>query len=144
MRRRRQPAMSIVKRTATRLAVMVAVAVTATAVAASPSFAATVPTNAVSTASVGYAYFNADTQILSVHDTHADGYGVVAKYYRYDRSNTGPYYKWNKEGNGTTTYAYLTMAPLAEIKVYACPEKGGIIITSGCGPAAFGYAGTEI
>jgi len=30
---------------------------------------------------------------LSVHDTHAGRLGVVAKYYRYDRSNTGPYYK---------------------------------------------------
>jgi opacity protein-like surface antigen len=144
MRRRSRPAMSIVKRVATWLAVLVAAATTATVVTASPSFAATVPTNALSTATVGYGYFNADTQVLSIHDSHADGYGVVVVYYRYDLAKTGPYYAWNREGNGTTTYVYFHMAPLAEIKIYACPEKGGIALTSRCGSPAFGYAGTII
>jgi hypothetical protein len=136
MRRRRQPAMSIVKRTTTWLAVMVAAAATAVVVAASPSFA-TYPTTALATASVGYGYFNGDTQVLSIHDSHADGYGVAVIYYRYDLAHTGPYYGWNREGNGTTTYLYLNMPSGAEIKLYACPEKGGIVITSGCGSRVF-------
>jgi len=136
MQHRRHPAMSIVKRATTRLAVVVAAAVTATVLATAPSYA-TYPTTALATASVGYGYFNGDIKVLSIHDSHADGYGVAIIYYRYDLANTGPYYAWNREGNGTTTYLYLNMRPGAEIKFYACPEKGGIIINYECGSSAF-------
>jgi hypothetical protein len=136
--------MSTVKRTAIRLAAVVAATVTTTAVAAGPSFAGIHATNALSKTPFGYGYFYADDNSLSIHDSRADGYGVAVKYYRYDRSNTGPYYAWNREGNGTTTYLYLNLPPLAEIKIYACGEKGGMILGSDCGPAAFGYSGAEI
>jgi hypothetical protein len=136
MRRRRQPARSIVKRTATWLAAMVAVTAAATVVGASPSFA-TYPTTALATASVGYGYFNGDTQILAIHDSHADGKGVAIIYYRYDLAHTGPYYAWNREGNGTTTYLYLHMPANAVIKFYACPEQGGLVLTTGCGSRVF-------
>jgi hypothetical protein len=144
MRRRGQPAMSIVRRITTWLAVVLAAATTATVVAASPSFAAIVPTDAYATSTVGYAYFNADTQVLSLHDSHADGYGIVAMYYRYDLANPGPYYMWNREGNGTTLYHYFNLPYLTQIKVYACPEDEGVILAYKCGSRAFGYAGGEI
>jgi hypothetical protein len=149
MRRRRQPAMSIVKRATTWLAVIVAAATTATVVGASPSFAVgcssiCVPTSVTGTSTVGTAYFNADTQVLSIKDTHADGYGVAVINYRFDLANVGPYYGWNRDGYNTTTYYYLHMPYLGEIKFYVCPEKGGIIFESGCGQSAFGYAGGEI
>jgi hypothetical protein len=128
--------MSIVKRTAAWLAVMAAATAATTVVGAGPSFA-TYPTTALATASVGYGYFNGETQILAIHDSHADGYGVVIKYYRYDLAHTGPYYAWNREGNGTTTYLYLNMPANAVIKLSACPEQGGIVITTGCGLRVF-------
>jgi hypothetical protein len=136
MRRRRPPALSIIKRTATRLAVLVAAIGTATVVAAGPSFAA-YPITAEATSSVGYGFFNGEAQILAIHDSHADGKGVAIMYYRYDLAKTGPYYAWNREGNGTTTYVYFNMPSGASIKLYACPEKGGMVITSGCGNRVF-------
>ncbi|GAA5177265.1 hypothetical protein GCM10023322_01590 [Rugosimonospora acidiphila] len=143
MRRSRQSAMALVKRTTTWLAVTVAAVAAATVVTAGPSFAVS-PTSATATASVGYAYFNADTQVLSIHDSHADGYGIAVINYRYDLANIGPYYGWNREGSGTTTYYYLHMPPLGEIKFYVCPEQNGVVIEYECGSRAFGYAGTEI
>jgi hypothetical protein len=136
MRRRRQSPMPIIRRIATWLAVIVAVSTTTTVVAAGPSFAA-YPTTALATASVGYGYFNGETQVLSIHDSHADSKGVAVIYYRYDLAHTGPYYAWNRDGNGTTTYLYLHMPSNAVIKLYACPEQGGIVITSGCGSRVF-------
>lgn len=146
MRLRRQPAMSIVKRTTAWLAVMVAAAATATVVAGSPSFAATVPTSATATSSYGWVHFDADTRVLSIHDSHADGYGIAALNYRYDLADIGPYIGWNRDGNGTTTYYQLHMPYLGEIKFYACPEQDGIYIdvNHSCGQSAFGYAGGEI
>jgi hypothetical protein len=136
MRRRRQPTLSIVKRTATWLAAMVAVTAAATVAGATPSFAS-YPTTALATTSAGYGYFNAEPQIMAIHDSHADGYGVAIMYYRYDLAHTGPYYAWNREGNGTTTYLYLNMPGNAVIKMYACPEKGGLILNSKCGKGVF-------
>lgn len=136
MRHRDQPAMPIAKRVTTWLAVVLAVAVTAMASPAGPAYAA-YPTTALATSSVGYGYFNGDIDTLSIHDSHADGYGVVIVYYRYDLAHTGPYYAWNREGNGTTTYLYLNMRPGAEIKFYACPEKGGMVLDYECGLRAF-------
>ncbi|MEU4335450.1 hypothetical protein AB0F59_12535 [Micromonospora lupini] len=141
MHHERQPTTSVVRRVATWLGVMTVATAALTVVSASPSLAAVVPTNALATASVGYGFFNADTEVLSIHDSHADGEGVGIIYYRYDLAKTGPYYAWNREGNGTTTYLYLTMPDLAGIKLYACPEKGGIIDATRCGARAFGYAG---
>lgn len=141
---RRPPAMSIVKHTTTRLAIIAAVATTATAVSASPSFAAGAPANAQATIPGGYGYFTADGQILTARDTKADGYGVVVMYYRYDLAKTGPYYLWDRDGNGSSTYRYLNMPYGAEIKLYACPEQDGIILNYKCGVRAFGYAGSEI
>lgn len=136
--------MSIVKRTAIRLGAIAAATVAVTAVGAGPSFAGIHATNALSQNKFGYGYYYADGNVLSIHDSRADGYGVVVKYYRYDRANTGPYYAWNREGNGTTTYVYLNLPPLAEIKIYTCGEQDGIIIWSDCAPRAFGYSGAEI
>jgi hypothetical protein len=135
MRRGRWLAVSRVKRTATWLAVMVAVTATSMAVTAGPSFA--YPTTAEATSSAGYGYFNGETQILAIHDSHKDGYGVGIIYYRYDLAHTGPYYAWNREGNGTTTYLYLNMPSGTEIKIYACPEQGGLIFESKCGARVF-------
>ena len=139
MRRRRLPAMSIVKRITTRLAMVVATA-TVTVVPISPSYATTYPDTALATSTVGYGYFNGTdpyNQVLAVHDSHADGYGVAILYYRYDLANTGPYYAWNRYGNGTTSYYYFKMRPGAAIKLYACPEKGGIVINYLCGSPVF-------
>ncbi|MET9318294.1 hypothetical protein ABZX12_41315 [Kribbella sp. NPDC003505] len=135
MRRRRQLATSILKRTTSLLAVMVTAAFAAT-MTAGPSYA-TWPTTALATSSAGYGYFNGDIRVLSIHDSHADGYGVAIIYYRYDLSKTGPYYAWNREGNGTTTYVYFNMGPGAQIKFYSCPEKGGIILNYECGQPAY-------
>ncbi|WP_203922812.1 hypothetical protein [Rugosimonospora africana] len=136
--------MSIVKRTTTWLAVTVAAATTATVVGASPSSAATVPTSVTATSPVGYAYFNADTQVLSIHDSRADGYGIAVINYRYDLANVGPYYGWNREGNGTTTYYYLHMPYLGEIKFRVCAEQDGVVLNFDCSVNVFGYAGGEI
>ena len=144
MRRRRQPAMSIVKRTTTRLAVIVAAAATVAVVSASPSFATGSPANAQATIAGGYGYFTADGEILTARDTKADGYGVVVMYYRYDLANTGPYYLWNRDGNGTSIYRTVHMPYGVEIKLYACPEQDGIILNYKCSASAFGYAGSEI
>jgi hypothetical protein len=63
-------------------------------------------------------------------------------YYRYDLAYTGPYYAWNQKGNGTTLYYWLGDMPYGtEVKLYVCPEKGGLIYNYKCGPAAFGYSG---
>ena len=138
--------MSLIKRITTWLCVMVAAATTVTAVTAGPSFAANAPTDALASSTVGYAYFNAETQVISLHDSHADGYGIVAVYYRYDLAKAGPYYFWNQDGNGTTLYRYLNMPYGAKIKLYACPEKGGIILDYNyhCGQPVYGFAGGEI
>jgi hypothetical protein len=141
---RGQPARSIVKRTTTWLAVIVAAAATVTAVSASPSFAAGAPANAQATIPGGYGYFTADGSLLTARDTKADGYGVVVVYYRYDLAKTGPYYLWDRDGNGTSRYRALQMPYGAEIKLYACPEQDGMILDYKCGTRAFGYAGSEI
>jgi hypothetical protein len=143
MRRRRQPAMSIVKRTTTWLAVMVAATTTATVVAASPSSAASGDISATANGSVGWAYFNADTMVLSIHDSHADGYGVAVSNYRSDLGDTRAF-GWNREGNGTTTYYYLHMPYGARIEFAVCAEKGGLAILSTCGVYVDGYAGPGI
>jgi hypothetical protein len=132
MRRRR----SIVKRSASRLAVLVAAIGTAMVLAAGPSFAA-YPITAEAKSSAGYGYFNGETQILAIHDSHSDGKGVAIVYYRYDLAKTGPYYAWNREGNGTTTYVYFNMPSGASIKLYACPEDEGMILNYECGTAVF-------
>jgi len=144
MRRGRQSAMSIVKRTMTWLAVSVAAAATVTVASASPSFAAGAPANAQAKIAGGYGYFTADGEILTARDTKADGYGIVVMYYRYDLANTGPYYLWNRDGNGTSIYRSFHMPYGAEIKFYACPEQDGIILNYECSGSAFGYAGSEL
>jgi hypothetical protein len=133
--------MSIVKRTATWLAIMVAAATTATVVAASPSSAATVPTSATAYASVGDAHFDAYTQTLVIHDAHADGYGIAVRNFRLDLADPGPYWGWNRDGNGTYVTYQLHMPNLAEIQFWVCAEKDGLAIASTCGPRAIGYAG---
>ena len=143
MRLKRKPTKSIVKRTTTRVGVIQPRSVAATLAFAGPSFA-DVPANATATSSYGYGYFDSDSQVISIHDSHSDGYGIAIIYYRYDKANVGPYYGWNRAGNGTTTYVYLNMPYGAEIKMYACPEDEGIILEYKCGSRAFGYAGPSI
>ncbi|MFI5729482.1 hypothetical protein ACIA49_05120 [Kribbella sp. NPDC051587] len=123
------------KRTATRLATLTAATATAMVLATAPSFA--YPTTATATTAAGYGYFNGETQVIAVHDSHKDGQGVAILYYRYDLAKTGPYYAWNQQGNGTTTYLYLNMPSNTTIKMYACPEKEGIVINSQCGSGVF-------
>ncbi|HEY2672167.1 MAG TPA: hypothetical protein VGJ07_17585 [Rugosimonospora sp.] len=134
------------KRTTTWLAVMVAAAATATVMAASPSSADTFPTSATATASVGWAHFDAYTQVLSIYDAHPDGYGIAVVNNRSDLANPGPYYGWNRDGYGTTVYYDLHMPNLASIRFYVCPEQDGVILsyTGRCGTTAIGYAGVEI
>jgi hypothetical protein len=136
MRRNHQSTISTVKRIAARLAAMVTAISTITAVTAGSSFARTFPATALATSSAGYGYFNGDVQILAIHDSHSDGYGVAIIYYRYDLSHTGPYYAWNREGSGTTTYLYLNMPPGTEFRLYSCPEQGGIVLGYECGARA--------
>jgi hypothetical protein len=144
MRRRRLPAMSIVKRATTWLAVMVAAVTTATVVAASPASAIDPPGSALATSAYGTAYFNGSTMVLSIKDTHADGYGVVVVDFRSDLDPTGPYRGWNRDGYDTTTYYYLHMPYLASIKFVVCGEKDGIEISSTCGVQVTGYAEPEM
>lgn len=134
MRRGRQSAISMLKRTATRLAVVAATTATIATVTAGPSFA--YPVTALATSSAGYGYFNGDVQIISIHDSHPDGYGVAIIYYRYDLAHIGPYYAWNREGYNTTTYLYLHMPAGTDIRLYACPEQGGIVLNWECGARA--------
>jgi hypothetical protein len=139
-----QPATSIMKRTVTWLAVVMAMVTTGTVLDASPSFAAGGGDISVeATSSVGWAYFNADTMVLSIHDSHADGYGVVVPNYRSDLGDT-KYYGWNRDGNGTTTYYYLHMPYGAEIEFQVCAEKGGLLIHDDCGNQVKGFAGPGI
>lgn len=138
MRRRRQPAMSIMKRTMTWLAVVVAAATTITVVTASPASALTASAAAYGPA--GWAYFDADDNILSIHDSHADGVGVVVPNYRSDLGNTKPYYGWNRDGYNTTTYYYLNMPYGASIKFQVCSESMGELIDNTCGAPAWGFA----
>jgi hypothetical protein len=135
---------SIVKRTTTWLAITMAAAATAAVVAASPSSAAGGDVSATANGSAGWAFFNADTMVLSIHDSHADGYGVAVPNYRGDLGNTKPYYGWNRDGNGSTTYYYLHMPYGASIKFQVCKEQDGIAILSTCGASVTGYAGPEI
>ncbi|MFG1912501.1 hypothetical protein [Kribbella sp. NPDC048928] len=128
------PTISLVKRTATRTAAMVAAVATLAVATTGQSFAYS--TTALATTWAGYGYFNADPQILAIHDSHKDGYGVAIIYYRYDLSNPGPYHAWNREGNNTTTYLYLNMPPGTEIRIYACPEQGGIVLAYDCSARA--------
>lgn len=145
MRHGRQPALLIVKRTMTWLAVMVASVATAMVVTASPSSAASSgDISATANGPAGWAYFNADTMILSIHDSHQDGYGVVVPNFRSDLGNTKPYYGWNRDGYDTTTYYYLHMPYGASIKFQVCSEKDGALIGGTCGASAWGYAGPGI
>jgi hypothetical protein len=138
---------SIVKRTTTWLTVLVAAATTATLAAAGPSFAATTKPTSITAygpgGRYGYAYYNADTNILSIHDSSADGYGIAVPNWRSDVAG-GPYYGWNRAGSGTTIYYQLRMPPLASIQFRVCAEQDGLIIPSGCGPWVIGYSGTQI
>lgn len=158
MRHRRQPARLIVRRTTALLAVMGAAAA-ATVVAAGPSSAATSPTSAtalsptIAPTSVtaygpggkfGYAHFDAMSQVLSIHDSHADGYGIQVANWRYDLADTGPYYGYNRDGSGTTTYYQLHMPDLGKIDIRVCGEQDGIAIWSDCGTWVTGYAGVWI
>ncbi|MGH3249796.1 MAG: hypothetical protein ACRDOI_26835 [Trebonia sp.] len=137
--------MSIVKRTTTWLAVMVAAATMTTIAAASPSSASViVPTNATAygpNGGYGYAFYNADTNVLSIHDSHADGYGIAVINWRTDLAKQGPYFGWNRDGNGTTVYYYLHMPPGTRIKFYLCAEQDGLAIGTKCGQTVTGYAG---
>lgn len=147
MRQRNQPVLSTVKRTATWLAITVLAATTTMVTAAGPSSAATVPTSITAYGpggKFGYAHFDADTNVLSIHDSHADGYGIAVENRRSDLANPGPYWGYNRDGNGTTTYYQLHMPSLASISFRLCGEQDGIAIWSDCGEWVVGYSGTEI
>lgn len=144
MRRRRQPAMSVMKRNTAWLSLIVAAATTVTVVAASPSFAAGGDISATATASAGWAHFDADNNVLSIYDAHPDGYGVVVVNFRSDLANPGPYYGWNRDGSGSTVHYQLHMPYGASIKFEVCSEKDGLLIGGTCGVRAIGYAGPEI
>lgn len=136
MHHRPHPARSMFRRVTAWFAALVAATVVTSTLTAGSSFAVD-PIDGTATSSAGYGYFNGETQILAIHDSHADGKGVAIMYYRYDLANTGPYYAWNREGNGTTTYLVLHMPGNARIKFYACPEDGGLIFNYECGARVF-------
>ncbi|WP_329003021.1 hypothetical protein OHA18_07340 [Kribbella sp. NBC_00709] len=154
MRRTRQPAMSIVQRTATRLAVVLSVVTAITVAVAGPSSAVTnAPegpavsggdVSVTSTNAAGWAHFDADTNTLSIHDSHADGYGVVVVDFRSDLANPGPYRGWNREGAGTTTYYPLHMPYGATFKFVVCSEQDGLQISSTCSAQVTGSAGPAL
>ena len=96
------------------------------------------------TNAAGWAHFDANTNTLSIHDSHADGYGVVVVDFRSDLANPGPYWGWNREGAGTTTYYHLHMPYGAYFKFVVCNEDDGLEIASTCSQQVTGYAGPAL
>lgn len=142
MQAARQTTMSIVRRAATVIAILVTAMAT---MATSDATAATSgDISAVAYGQPGWAYFNADILVLSIHDSHADGYGVVVPYFRSDVGNTKPYYAWNRYGNDTTSYYYFHMPYGTRFKFQVCREKAGMLIGGTCGASAYAYAGPQL
>ncbi|WP_329179566.1 hypothetical protein [Streptomyces sp. NBC_01477] len=144
MRRQNRTTLSTGRRTTLRLATVAAAVTAATGMAAASTSAASGDISATATNPYGWAYFNADTNMLAIHDSHADGYGIEVTNYRSDLTPEGPYRGWNRDGNDSTTYYQLHMPYGAEISFYVCAEKGGLIVGSTCGQTAHGYAGPQI
>ncbi|MFI7065311.1 hypothetical protein ACIBL3_30250 [Kribbella sp. NPDC050124] len=92
----------------------------------------------------GYTHFDALSQVLSIHDSYADGYGIAVENWRFDLADTGPYWGYNRNGSGTTTSYQLHMPNLGKIEIRVCGEQDGIAIWSDCGHWVTGYAGVEL
>jgi hypothetical protein len=150
MQWRHRPSKLSSKRAVAWLGAMVIAASGATVATATPAFAASdaqaachwPPTTTLT--SCGFAYFTSEvgdgTEQLAIRDEVADGYGVAVENYRYDLSNPGPYYGWNRDGADTVTYYTLHITEGALFKFRVCPEQDGFAFEDYCGPWAYGYA----
>ena len=144
--------MSILKRTVTRVAVMLAAIGGVTAVVASPSYAASDLDTWVDGIMgplgepilFGDAHFVADAgngnEGLEISDDQTDGYGVAVENYRYDLSDIGPYWGWNRDGGGTTVNYTLHITEGARFEMRICPEQDGVVAFTYCSKWVNGYA----
>ncbi|GAA5186732.1 hypothetical protein GCM10023322_33620 [Rugosimonospora acidiphila] len=140
--------MSIFKRSATCLAVMVSAVAATTAVTASPSSAAS-DLDAWALCKMGIilcgdAHFVSDAgsgnERLEISDDATDGYGVAVENYRYDLADIGPYFGWNRNGAGTIVNYTLHITEGARFEMRICPEQNGAVLYQYCSAWENGYA----
>jgi hypothetical protein len=140
--------MSILKRGATCLAVIVSAVAATTVVTASPSSAASdVDAWALCKMGIilcGDAHFVSDAgggnERLEISDDNSDGYGVAVENYRYDLADIGPYFGWNRKEGGTVVNNTPHITEGARFEIRICPEQDAVVLYQYCSAWENGYA----